>query len=280
MLPVEPQQEVQSLTEPEDPNVRRVQLVDPPRAQPLAEVEQPYIRRIQLVDGPSIDELTDLPLPWVRPPTPPPRSPKRLSVKVHPPEDHTPLEVYLKSAITPIRPSASVSSNTSDTSRYSRTTDGRSIKESTRGGGWEEEVRTMPIIRKPVGSGWYRTMSPLVEKKSGGHVVFQLAGDSDTGRDLTAPQQTRERSGSAPVHTSVIDDVLEHYSDMSAAICNVQELDIMGMESDRVAPLRLSASVSQSTAIKKRGNTPVPILGVPAAPPPGGRGSRLYDVQR
>ena len=232
---------------------------------------------MQLVDGPGIDELADLPLPWVRPPTPPPRSPKRLTMKVYPPEDHTPLEVYLRSQITPIRPSVSVASKTSDTSRYSRTTDGRSIRESNRDGRHEGEALTVPIIRKPVGSGWYRTMSPLVERKPGDHVALQIAGDSNTGRSLTAPQQTREKSTSAPVRTPVTDDVLVYYPDMSATIYNIQELDIGGVESDWVAPLRLS--VSNETVIKKRGNTPVPILGVPAAPPPGGREGRMYEVQ-
>jgi hypothetical protein len=250
--------------------VRCVQHVDAPVALPPTVAEQPYIKRVQLVDAPSIDELADLPPPWVHPPTPPPRSPKRLTMRVHPPEGHTPLEIYLNSAITPIRPSASVSSNTSDTSRYSRTTDGRSIKESRRGGYREGAVPAMPIIRKPVGSGWYRTMAPLVEKKSGDHVAFQLSSDSDIGRSLTKPQQKRELSSSAPVY----------YSDMSATIYNAQELDITGTESDWVAPLRLGESVSQPPAVKKRGNTSVPILGIPAAPPPGGRGSRLYDVQR
>jgi hypothetical protein len=277
MVSEEPQQDARQSTEPEDPYVGRVQLVDATVAQPLTAAE-PYVRRVQLVDGPGIDEMADIPPPWVRPPTPPPRSPKRLTMKVYPPEDHTPLEVYLKSGITPIRPSASVTSNTSDTSRYSRTTDGRSIKDSTRNGLREDGAPPMPIIRKPVGSGWYRTMAPLVEKKSGDHVAFQLSGESDRGRSLTVPQQTRERSISAPERTSVTDDVLVDYSEMSATIYNVQELDIRGMESDWVAPLRLS--VSNAMTVKKRGNTPVPILGVPAAPPPGGRGSRLYNVQR
>jgi hypothetical protein len=277
MVPAEPQQEVQSPVQVEDPHVRRVQPVDAPRAQPLPKPEQPYIRRVQLVDAPGIDELADLPPPWVRPPTPPPRSPKRLTMIVHPPEDHTPLEVYLKSQVTPIRPSASVASNTSDTSRYSRTTDGRSIKEDRRNDWRQGEAPAMPIVRKPVGSGWYRTMPPLVEKKPGDHVAFQLAGYSDVGRSLIAQQQARERSVSAPVRASVTDDVLEHYPEMSATIYNVQELDIRGIESDWVAPLRLS--VSQTTVVKKHGNTSVPILGVPAAPPPGGRGSRLYEVQ-
>ena len=278
MVPLEPQEEVQSLTQAEDPHVRHMQLVDLPRAQPSAEAEQPYIRRVQLVDGPGIDELADLPLPWVRPPTPPPRNPKRFTMKVHPPEDHTPLEVY-QSQIIPIRPSVSVSSNTSDTSLYSRNTDGRSIRETTHGGGREKDIPQTPIIRKPVGSGWYRTMPPLVERKSGDHVAFQLDGDSDVGRSLTAPQQTQERSISAPVRASATDDVFVYYSDSSVHIYDVQELDITGMESDCVAPLRLSTSDSQPTAVKKRGNTPVPILGVPAAPPPGGRGNRLYEVQ-
>jgi len=278
MVPLEPQNDARQPTEPEDPYDRRVQLVDATVAQPPTTAEQPYVRRVQLVDGPSIDELADLPPPWVRPPTPPPRSPKRLTMKVYPPEDHTPLEVYLKSAITPIRPSTSVKSNTSDTSRYSRTTDGRSIKDSARDGLLEDVAPPMPIIRKPVGSGWYRTMAPLVEKKSSDHVAFQLSGESDIGRSLTAQQQARERSISAPEHTSVTDEVLVDYSEMSATIYNVRELDIRAMESDWVAPLRLS--VSNTTTVKKRENTPVPILGVPAAPPPGGRGSRLYNVQR
>lgn len=264
--------------------MRRVQFVDAPAPKPLLQVEQPYVRRVQLVDRPSIDELADLPPPWVRPPTPPPRSPKRLTMKVYPPEDHTPLEEYLKSAITPIRPSASVTSNTSDTSRYSRTTDGRSIKsiKEGRSGVWlEEGIPPMPIMRKPVGTGWYRTMAPLPEKKiSGNHVAFQISGDTDTGRSLTAPQQTRERSTSEPVRTSVAEDVLDRYAQMSATIYNVQELDFEGLESDLVAPLRLSSSISHATTVKKHRNSPVPILGVPAAPPPGARGSRLYDVQR
>jgi hypothetical protein len=281
----ESQQEAQPLVEPEDPHVRRVQLVDTPVVKPLVEKEQPYIRRVQLVDRPSIDDLADLPPPWVRPPTPPPRSPKRLTMKVYPPEDQTPLEVYLKSAITPIRPSASVTSNTSDTSRYSRTTDGRSIKsiKEDRNGTYREgEAPPMPIMRKPVGSGWYRTMAPVAEKKpSGEHVAFQLSNNTDRGRSLTTPQQTRERSISVPARASATEDVLDHYANMSATIYNVQELDYEGLESDWVAPLRLSSSVSQVTPpVKKQRNSEVPILGVPAAPPPGGRGSRLYDVQR
>jgi hypothetical protein len=254
--------------------------VDAPAIKPLVEVEQPYVRRVQLVDRPSIDELAYLPPPWVRPPTPPPRSPKRLTMRVHPPEDHTPLEVYLKSAIIPIRPSASVASNTSDTSRYSRTTDGRSIKEGRNGGWRQENAPPMPIIRKPVGSGWYRTTAPVAEKKSGDHVAFQLSDNADAGRSLTASQQTRERSMSAPVRTSVTEDVVERYGDMSATIYNIQELDFAGLESDWVAPLRLSTIGSQATPVKKQRNSQVPILGVPAAPPPGGRGSRLYNVQR
>ncbi len=279
-VPVEPQHEAQPLVERKDIYVRQKQPVDVPVAQPPIMVEEPYIRRLQLVDGRSIDELVDLPPPWVRPPTPPPRSPKRLTVKVHPPEDHIPLEVYLQSQVIPIRPSASVTSNTSDASRYSRTTDGRSIKsiKENRNGWREEGVPPMPIMRKPVGSGRYRTMAPLAERKPGEHVAFQLSVDADIGRSLTAPQQTRERSISAPVRNSVTDDVVDQYVDMSATIYNVQELDTRRLESDWVAPLRLSASVSQSVTVKKQRSSPVPILGVPAAPPPGGRGSRLYEV--
>ena len=87
---------------------------------------------------------------------------------------------------------------------------------------------------------------------------------------------------SAPVRTSVAgdEDLLERYGDMSATIYNIQELDFAGLESDWVAPLRLSTSGSQATPVKKQRNSQVPILGVPAAHPPSGRGSRLYNVQR
>jgi hypothetical protein len=67
------------------------------------------------------------------------------------------------------------------------------------------------------------------------------------------------------------------YSEIGVDVYDGQVFDDMDSASDRVAPLTLSSS-SRQNEVKKRIDSPVPILGVPAAPPRGGRGKRLYEV--
>lgn len=72
-------------------------------------------------------------------------------------------------------------------------------------------------------------------------------------------------------------DMLGLYAEICVNTYDGRGFEEMDSASDRVAPLKLSASHGPND-VKKRKDTQVPILGVPAAPPPGGRGSRLYEV--
>lgn len=247
---------------------------------------------------PNIDTLASLPEPWVRPPTPPPRSPKRLqrqSEQAEPfkqSEDSekvdknkkvqsliveriAPLQLYHGCELPSLLRSSTVLSNSSDSSHYSRATDGHSEAGSRRGRKEWSAMDTLPkpIARKPVGTGWYRTPSIVVEEDYRGHIGYHVVDGATIERDSIGLPQTRGRSGSGTATVLPSDVTTGNPAGLSTNVSDGrQELDAIA-----VAPLRLKAH--RESAVQKGGSPLVPILSVPAAPSPGDRERRLYDIR-